>query len=338
MTVGSLTGIAIYPIKSCRRVELDRVELSETGLASDREWQIVAANGTAITQRHNRVLATIEPVLMADGLRISAPGQRSIEVTRPPANDRSVFALLGDEVPVGDAGEVVAAWLTELLGKPSRLVALTRESDRRIDLVKAQAVTFVDAAPVLVTNAASLADLEARATASFGMERFRPNLVVDASAPWVEDTWTRLDVGGSRLRTLMSWPRCAIPQIDQDTAERSKEPALVLRAHRWCHSAAGMPPGIRAMLEGNAMFGIACTIGDAGTFLEVGDPVVVHERGEPLILDPPFVDWWTLFGFNTGGGPCRAWCVGAGACQGSGWWVVGGLSTAGLSGVRQVLV
>ena len=229
MTVGSLTGIAIYPIKSCRRVELDRVELSETGLAGDREWQIVAADGTAITQRHNRVLATIEPVLMADGLRISAPGQRSIEVTRPPANDRSVFALLGDEVPVGDAGEVVAAWLTELLGKPSRLVALTRESDRRIDLVKAQAVTFVDAAPVLVTNAASLADLEARATASFGMERFRPNLVVDASAPWVEDTWTRLDVGGSRLRTLMSWPRCAIPQIDQDTAERSKEPALVLR-------------------------------------------------------------------------------------------------------------
>ena len=57
-----------------------------------------------------------------------------------------------------------------------------------------------------------------------------------------------------------------------------------------------------------------------------------------LSLDPPFVDWWTLFGFNTGGGPCRAWCVGAGACRGSGWWVVGGLSTAGLSGVRQVLV
>ena len=59
---------------------------------------------------------------------------------------------------------------------------------------------------------------------------------------------------------------------------------------------------------------------------------------EELSLDPPFVDWWTLFGFNTGGGPCRAWCVGAGACRGSGWWVVGGLSTAGLSGVRQVLV
>ena len=56
------------------------------------------------------------------------------------------------------------------------------------------------------------------------------------------------------------------------------------------------------------------------------------KTSEHLILDPPFVDWWTLFGFNTGGGPCRAWCVGAGACRGSGWWVVGGLSTAGLSG------
>ena len=79
----------------------------------------------------------------------------------------------------------------------------------------------------------------------------------------------------------------------------------------------------------------------AGSALDVR----VSEKGElhdryviPLSLDPPFVDWWTLFGFNTGGGPCRAWCVGAGACRGSGWWVVGGLSTAGLSGVRQVLV
>ena len=71
-----------------------------------------------------------------------------------------------------------------------------------------------------------------------------------------------------------------------------------------------------------------------------GVPLIAQTIGPlvPLSLDPPFVDWWTLFGFNTGGGPCRAWCVGAGACRGSGWWVVGGLSTAGLSGVRQVLV
>ena len=79
---------------------------------------------------------------------------------------------------------------------------------------------------------------------------------------------------------------------------------------------------------------------------EKGKPQLSRGKGEiagsdsdpRLSLDPPFVDWWTLFGFNTGGGPCRAWCVGAGACRGSGWWVVGGLSTAGLSGVRQVLV
>ena len=76
----------------------------------------------------------------------------------------------------------------------------------------------------------------------------------------------------------------------------------------------------------------------AGCQVTVSSRSLFLRDSRSLSLDPPFVDWWTLFGFNTGGGPCRAWCVGAGACRGSGWWVVGGLSTAGLSGVRQVLV
>ena len=59
---------------------------------------------------------------------------------------------------------------------------------------------------------------------------------------------------------------------------------------------------------------------------------------EGLSLDPPFVDWWTLFGFNTGGGRVGRGVLVRARVGVAGWWVVGGLSTAGLSGVRQVLV
>ena len=68
----------------------------------------------------------------------------------------------------------------------------------------------------------------------FGIERFRPNLVVHTEQAWVEDTWRTFAVGAAELESLMPWPRCAVPQIDQDTAERGREPAVALRAHRWC--------------------------------------------------------------------------------------------------------
>ena len=92
------------------------------------------------------------------------------------------------------------------------------------------------------------------------------------------------------------------------------------------------------LIEIKASFEGAVADKSLGQKLRAERPGILNRLLDGLSLDRPFVDWWTLFGFNTGGGPCRAWCVGAGACRGSGWWVVGGLSTAGLSGVRQVLV
>jgi len=286
MTAGTLTAIHVHPIKSCHRLELDRAEISTYGLAGDREWQVVGPDGSAITQRQHRQMATIAPELIDGGLRVTAPGQDLIEIARPPVNDRSAFALLGDEVQVGDGGDDAARWFTKVLGTDCRLVAITPATQRRVPLVKQQPVTFVDAGPVLVTNEASLVDLRGRANEPFGMERFRPNLVVDAGEPWVEDTWRSFSIGEARLDYLLAWPRCAVPQIDQDTSERHKEPAVALRAHRWCESAPDMPKGLRAALEGNALFGISCAVAPAGSTVSIGDPVEVIATAPPVIPAP----------------------------------------------------
>ena len=286
MTTGVLAALHIHPVKSCRRIELTEATVSACGLAGDREWQIVDAAGGAVTQRQHRVLATITPALLDGGLRLSAPGAGHVEVARPTSNDRTATALLGDEVAVGDAGDEVAAWLSGVIGEPCRLVALTDPDTRHIRLVRSQPVTFVDAAPVLVANTASLADLQRRASEPFGMERFRPNLVLDTDQPWAEDTWQAFSVGAADLEALLPWPRCTVPQIDQDSAERSKEPALVLRAHRWCSSAPTLSRGLQAVVQGNALFGMAATIGAAGTVLRLGDTLAVQRSGDPLIAPP----------------------------------------------------
>ena len=289
---GSLTGITIHPIKGCRRVDLDSVVVTQTGLDGDRAWQVVTvpdqdgAFGEAVTQRQNAALATVVPVPIDGGLTISAPEVGTIDVKRPDANDVTVHALIGDEVACADAGDEAAEFFTEVLGIGARLAALTPESSRPMRLFRGRLTGFADAAPVLVANMASLNDLVDRASEPFGIERFRANLIVTNNEPWSEDTWTDFSIGDADLVARVEWPRCSVPQIDQDTGERHREPALVLRKHRWCDTAEGFSPGLRGMLEGNAMFGIGCTIDPEGAVLSVGDPVTVTATGPPL-LDPP---------------------------------------------------
>ena len=289
---GTLTGITVHPIKGCRRVELEAATVTATGLEGDRAWQVVTAPddadalGEAVTQRRNAALATVAPVPIDGGLTISAPGVGTIDVQRPDVNDVTVRALIGDEVACADAGDEAAGFFSKVLGFPARLAALTPESSRPMRLFRGRLTGFADAAPVLVANTASLDDLVARASEPFGIERFRANLIVTNDDPWSEDTWTEFSIGDAELSARVVWPRCAVPQIDQDTGERHREPALVLRKHRWCDSAEGFSPGMRNMLEGNAMFGVACTIDPEGTVLSVGDSVTVTATGPPLLAPP----------------------------------------------------
>ncbi len=289
---GTLSGITIHPIKGCRRVELDSVVVTQTGLDGDRAWQVVTipdqdgALGEAVTQRQNAALATVVPIPIDGGLTISAPDVGTIDVKRPDANDVTVHALIGDEVACADAGDEAAAFFTEVLAFEARLAALTPESSRPMRLFRGRLTGFADAAPVLVANMASLDDLVERASEPFGIERFRANLIVTNDEPWSEETWTDFSVGDADLVARVEWPRCSVPQIDQDTGERHREPALVLRKHRWCYSAEGFSTGMRGMLEGNAMFGIGCTIDPEGAVLSVGDPVTVTATGPPLLAPP----------------------------------------------------
>ena len=59
-----------------------------------------------------------------------------------------------------------------------------------------------------------------------------------------------------------------------------------MRKHRWCTAAEGHSPGMRKVLEGNAIFGIACTIDPEGTMVSVGDPVTVAQTAAPLLTPP----------------------------------------------------
>jgi len=232
----------------------------------------------------------VRPALVSGGLELHAPGRNPLEVERPAVATHDGFAHLGEPIRVGDGGDEAARWFSDLLGLDCRLVAIAPGYARRLPerfAIFDREVALGDAAPVLVVNETSFEDLRARASEPFGVERFRPNVVVRVDPAWTEDSWVTFRVGGAELSAGAPWPRCTVPQIDQDRGERRREPAVVLKEHRWCTDASGAGPMLAGLLPGNALFGIGCAIGPVGGVISVGDPVVVGATADPVLLPPP---------------------------------------------------
>jgi MOSC domain-containing protein len=93
-------------------------------------------------------------------------------------------------------------------------------------------VSFADGFPFLLLSEESLADLNRRLPEPLPMNRFRPNLVVAGGQPYDEDTWSRIEIGGIRLRVVKPCGRCVVTTIDQLTGERGKEPLRTLATYR----------------------------------------------------------------------------------------------------------
>ena len=288
INTGALRDIFIHPIKSCGAVRLSSVYISALGLAGDRLWQVIDADSGRLTQRQHPRLATVRPELLDHGgIRLSAFDMATIDID-PPNSPPITVTTTQLKIPVTaiDAGDAAAQWFTALTGTTARLVTLADGTGSRLpgDLdVFGQNSAFTDAAPVLVTSTSSLDWLLERSAEDITMDRFRPNLVVSGFEPWEEDRWATFRIGEAECLSSIPWPRCPIPQIDQTNAKRHREPALVLRAHRWCTDASALNDPFRPFLEGNALFGIGTAIAPAGVQLHVGDHVKVNATQTPVL-------------------------------------------------------
>jgi len=69
-----LTGIYLYPIKSCAAFTVRAWPLGANGLLLDREWALVGADGAALTLRQAPTLAAVRPAIdLAAGAASSDP-------------------------------------------------------------------------------------------------------------------------------------------------------------------------------------------------------------------------------------------------------------------------
>ncbi|NBU25815.1 MAG: MOSC domain-containing protein, partial [Gammaproteobacteria bacterium] len=181
-----------HPVKSGRVIDLASARVGRHGLEFDRCWLLVDAEDRFITQRTHSALARLEASPSDNGgLRLSHPAAGTLELPPPAAltapGELREVRVWSRRVTARDCGARAAAFASAVVGAPARLVA-------------AMADTFPDGYPLLVCNAASLADLAARLPAPIPMARFRPNLVVEGWEAWEEDRIAELCIGAVRLR------------------------------------------------------------------------------------------------------------------------------------------
>jgi uncharacterized protein len=132
----------------------------------------------------------------------------------------------------------------------------------------------------LIASEASLAELNRRLKEkgkdSLPMTRFRPNIVVQGTTPFVEDRMKVLQIGKTIFHVVSSCPRCKESCTDQITGFVTEEPVVTMRDFRQC----GQPDGVYFAV--NAI----PAPGSAGRTIRVGDPVKVLQWGEPVWGDP----------------------------------------------------
>ncbi len=269
---GQVRELWIYPVKACRGIPLEKATLVGRGLDGDRRWMIVDARGRFLTQREEPRLALVAPTLAADGLRLSLGHAGTVALPLDDEGEPMTVRVWRDEVEAVAPDPLADQALSLWLGRPVRIVRFPDKGVRPCDPTYAPPGThtaFADGFPVLITNEASLQELNSalidRAEPPVPMTRFRPNIVVGGAPARAEDESDEITIAGrARLALVKRCDRCVVTTVDQATGEKAgKEPLATLTRIR------------RNERTGGAWFGqnaVPLLGPEARAELRVGDP------------------------------------------------------------------
>ncbi|MPY79916.1 MAG: MOSC domain-containing protein [Actinophytocola sp.] len=265
----TVRSLHYYPIKACGAVAAEHAHVTDAGLAHDRVFTVVDADGACLTQRKHRTLAAVRVAVTGEQLTVRHPAAGTLtlpvrrEGTRIPV---TVFKHNGHGI---DQGDDAAEWFATVLGVPCRLARVPRDHRRETGGLHRGTAGFADGHAVTVASLASLDELSARILERGGepvpMDRFRVNIVLDGwSRPHTEDNVRTMSIGTARFGFAKRDIRCQVTTIDQDSGQKpGPEPLRMLASYR-------------RDADGGVAFAMKAAVTRPGE-ITVGDAVDVHE-------------------------------------------------------------
>ncbi len=250
---------AIAPVKGLALEFPTEIRLTETGVAEDRRFFFVDANGRLVDGLVAGPLVQVAAHTDPDGatLRLTLPDGRIVEDAVRPA-EPIVTSIYGRMVD----GHVVegpwAAALEPLADRPLRLVRTDRPGGTRGEH------------PTTIVSDGSLAELGRHlGTGPVDARRFRMLIELRGAGPHEEDTWigARVEIGEVTLRISTPVPRCAITTQDPDRGVRDLDTLRTIKEYRGLRNGTSLDFGVWGEVErpGTIRLGDVLTVlaGDA---------------------------------------------------------------------------
>lgn len=283
-TVGRVSGIFCYPVKSCARLSVDKAYCSRYGLrykgVGDRNWMVIRPNNAFLSQRQEPKMALIQPNVEDEKyLQIDAPGMIPLFLPKTmesvSTSEIRNCSVWGTAIRGQDCGDEAASWMNKFLEKDQyRMVVSTDQLEKRD--VKLHGGTpaddcqciYQDSAPFNILSQASIDNVNSKVEKSVSEKNFRPNILVEGCVEFAEDTWGEIKIGNDVLfHYLEPCGRCLLPTVDPEKGVKDpkREPYETLKKYR-------TPAG-----QNNPNFGVMISVDKEG-WIQVGDPIYALPR------------------------------------------------------------
>jgi uncharacterized protein YcbX len=246
--------ICIAPVKGLALRPLDRCELSEAGIAGDRQFFLVDENNRLVNSKGLGVLQQIVPDYdqAADVLTLALPDGTT--VSQELVFDGTVDARFWSvELPVRVVAGPWSEAISEVAGRDLRLV---RAPGPAPDRMRGGAATLLGTGSLrAMARVLGVDDVDGR--------RFRMNFGVDGLEEHEEDGWLgrRVRIGEAVVVPQGNVGRCAVTTQNPDTGVPDLDTLKALAAYR-----------AEAETTEALPFGVHVAVAEAGS-VALGDPV-----------------------------------------------------------------
>jgi hypothetical protein len=246
----TVSRLALAPVKAMRLHSASEIWLGPGGAAGDRDFLVIAADGTQLLSGRTPALLQVEPAWdrVRNVLVLRFPDGSVVQDTPEPAAAAATRMYDGREI----SGRLVPGPLSAALsGYLGRKVCLFKRDPEHLG---------PDDAPVTLMSEASLQALAPElGGATPDPRRFRMTITVTGTRAWAEHDWggQEVTVGEAVLRVISPVPRCVVTTHNPDSGVTD---ARILHA--------------LARLRGkrDLTFGVWCDVRQTGR-IRVGDPV-----------------------------------------------------------------
>ncbi|KAI6171195.1 MOSC domain-containing protein [Aphelenchoides bicaudatus] len=307
LEAGRVDRLFVYPIKSCRGVEVSNVDCTlrgpRNGSMIDREFLVIdeKQDGMFLNARIYPKMVLIEAARLHNLLIVRLPNGKQVEVDLDEVkrrNDVREGNLYDNARTDGlDCGDEVGQALTEFLGlegkRSLRLIQFSPKLYTERDPVSNQKfwlnpipkvedhMTFADETSYMINTKPSIDDLNKRLESdglkTIDIRYFRPVISVNECELFDEDRWLEVRIGDAEFICFRPCSRCVLTTVDPDEGTLSKEmqPLKKLREYRLA------PKGLIGEYKQSPLFGVHLALRRPGR-IRVGDTVYARYKPSPF--------------------------------------------------------